>query len=668
MKKIHAHKEDTCKAMVVDAEMLRIVASQNLQSHRKKKFGQFLTPMSVADLMVRMFQNLDMPYIRLLDAGAGTGCLSAAFVAYICQQKKRPDSLEIVAYEIDPILVGYLKRTLEICDQECRAKGISFKYFIHEADFIKEAVSFLAPSLFDKSSKLCFTHTILNPPYFKINAHSDVRGFLRSIGVETSNIYPGFMAVAAHLLDDGGEFVAITPRSFCNGSYFKSFRQVFLNMMALRQVHLFDSRQKVFKDDEVLQETVIIHALKDKQKISEVIVNTSIDADDDFFTFNTLPYTEVVRPDDPDQFIRIVPDSFSERIIEQMANFTCSLDDLELNVSTGKVVDFRAREYLRPFIEDGTVPLIYPVNFDDGYVEHPKSTRKPQALIHVSETASLLVPNGNYVLIKRFSSKEEKKRVVSVVYEADRFDVDWVGFENHLNYFHCNGKGLDINLAKGLSLYLNSSLVDLFFRLFNGHTQINATDLRNLKYPTLKQLLFLGKQEGFRSQQQIDEIMEKRLLSMEDQENKSLASVKIKITEALEILKKLGFPRAQLNERSALTLLALINLKASESWQSCSSPLMGITPMMDFMAENYGKTYKPNTRETVRRQTIHQFLDAALIVANPDDLERPINSPKTVYQIEESALELLRTYNTSEWDKNIHTYLASVQTLKERYG
>ncbi|PNK02806.1 adenine methyltransferase, partial [Cylindrospermopsis raciborskii S14] len=234
--------------------------------------------------------------------------------------------------------------------------------------------------------------------------------------------------------------------------------------------------------------------------------------------------------------------------------------------------------------------MIYPVNFDDGYVEHPKSTRKPQALIHVPETASLLVPNGNYVLIKRFSSKEEKKRVVSVVYEADRFDVDWVGFENHLNYFHRNGKGLDINLAKGLSLYLNSSLVDSFFRLFNGHTQINATDLRNLKYPTLEQLLFLGKQEGFLSQQQIDEIMEERLLSMEDQENESLASVKIRITEALEILKQLGFPRAQLNERSALTLLALINLKASESWQSCSSPLMGITPMMDFMAEHYGKT------------------------------------------------------------------------------
>ncbi|MFQ4146598.1 hypothetical protein U2718_030930 [Chlorogloeopsis sp. ULAP02] len=95
---------------------------------------------------------------------------------------------------------------------------------------------------------------------------------------------------------------------------------------------------------------------------------------------------------------------------------------------------------------------------------------------------------------------------------------------------------------------------------------------------------------------------------------------------------------------------------------------MGITPMMDFMAQHYGKTYKPNTRETVRRQTVHQFLDAALIVANPDEPNRPINSPKTVYQVEESALKLLRTYRTDEWEKSLRTYLTSVETLKKQYA
>jgi adenine-specific DNA-methyltransferase len=155
---------------------------------------------------------------------------------------------------------------------------------------------------------------------------------------------------------------------------------------------------------------------------------------------------------------------------------------------------------------------------------------------------------------------------------------------------------------------------------------------------------------------------------MTNQPEKNPVTIKSRIDETLQILMQLDLPRAQLNERSALTLLALLNLKSTDSWEVAASPLMGVTPMMTFMAEYYGKTYKPNTRETVRRQTIHQFLDAALIVANPDDPTRPINSPKTVYQIEESVLKLLRTYGTSEWKKSIRTYLASVETLKKRYA
>ena len=174
-------------------------------------------------------------------------------------------------------------------------------------------------------------------------------------------------------------------------------------------------------------------------------------------------------------------------------------------------------------------------------------------------------------------------------------------------------------------------------------------------------------QDKFTSQKEIDEFVSE-FLSMTNQFENNLFTIKSRIDEALQILIELGLPRAQLNERSALTLLALLDLKPTEPWKSAVSPLMGITPMMQFMAQHYGKTYKPNTRETVRRQTVHQFLDAALIVANPDNPGRPINSPKTVYQIEESVLELLRTYKTPEWEKSIRTYLASVETLKKRYA
>ncbi|QKQ76482.1 adenine methyltransferase [Nostoc sp. TCL240-02] len=539
-------------------------------------------------------------------------------------------------------------------------------------DFIEDAVRLLQIGLLNSAKATEFTHAILNPPYLKINANSKVRELLHSIGLETSNLYTGFMAATAQLLKPSGEFVAITPRSFCfcNGPYFRDFRKMFLEMMALQQVHLFESRQEAFSDDDILQETIIIQAIKKRQKSSSVIINTSFGANDDLIMSQSVPYTALVNPNDQEQFIHIIPDKISKQIVERIEIFPCTLKDLGITVSTGRVVDFRSKEYLRVNLENNTVPLIYPVNLANGYVEHPKITKKPQAIVSLEKTANLLIPNEHYVLCKRFSSKEEKRRVVAMVYDANQFNYAYVGFENHLNYFHKDGRGLSLSLARGLAIYLNSTLVDAFFRLFNGHTQVNATDLRKLKYSNLEQLLALGIEitEQFPCLRKIDELIENQLQSMSNLSENNPIVTKSRIDEALQILTQLGFPRTQLNERSALTLLALLGLKPTDSWQFATSPLMGITPIMDFMAQHYGKTYKPNTRETVRRQTVHQFLDAGLIVANPDNLSRPVNSPKTAYQIQNSALELLRTYGTEEWEKSICTYLASVETLKKQYA
>ncbi|MCX5811772.1 MAG: BsuBI/PstI family type II restriction endonuclease [Proteobacteria bacterium] len=141
-----------------------------------------------------------------------------------------------------------------------------------------------------------------------------------------------------------------------------------------------------------------------------------------------------------------------------------------------------------------------------------------------------------------------------------------------------------------------------------------------------------------------------------------------KIKEALAILNDLGLPRQQQNERSALTLLSLLYLKPGDNWVNATNPLMGITPMMDFFQEYYGKKYAPNTRETVRRQTVHQFMQATLIVANPDKPSRPTNSPKAVYQIEPSVLKLLRGFGKSGWKGHLQKYLRTVNTLKKLYA
>lgn len=145
-------------------------------------------------------------------------------------------------------------------------------------------------------------------------------------------------------------------------------------------------------------------------------------------------------------------------------------------------------------------------------------------------------------------------------------------------------------------------------------------------------------------------------------------SVEKRIAEAIQVLKSLGLPRAQQNERSALCLLALLDLKPEEDWSMARNPMLGITPIMDWARVHYGRSYAPNTRETFRRQSMHQFCDSAIVVYNPDNPSRPVNSPKAVYQVDQLTLALLRKFNSQEWDSTLEKYLVERPTLISKYA
>lgn len=140
------------------------------------------------------------------------------------------------------------------------------------------------------------------------------------------------------------------------------------------------------------------------------------------------------------------------------------------------------------------------------------------------------------------------------------------------------------------------------------------------------------------------------------------------IKKAIGVIEALGFPKAQQNDRSALTLLALLDLRPGKGWSEAGNPLVGITPIMDWISEHYSKKYAPNTRETIRRQTMHQFCDAGIVLYNPDDPNRPVNSPKAVYQVESEVLGLLRKYGTELWGEALREYLSLHQSLSESYA
>jgi adenine-specific DNA-methyltransferase len=650
-------------------DLLRLDAGRKLDPHNRAALGQFMTPAPIARLMAGMLRCASEE-VSLLDAGAGIGSLLGAVVEALCARPRPPRAIRVTAYEIDPVLVTYLKDTLQLCAAICSQSSIEFASEIITEDFIAHAVDQLANPLFI-SERPQYTCAILNPPYRKIQSDSLARRQLRRVGLETSNLYTGFLAVAIHLLAPDGEIVAITPRSFCNGPYFRPFRELLLRTIALRQFYVFDSREEAFREDTVLQENIILSGVKSTVRPATITITSSSGPDDDMSAVHEIPYTQVVHPGDPELFLHLVPDQLGVQVAAQATAFSATLADLGITVSTGRVVDFRASSFLRAQPADDTVPLIYPLHLIGGTVSWPKpASKKPNAIVRCDETRRLLAPNECYVLVKRFSSKEEARRVVATVYDPQHFVTDLVGFENHLNYFHQNGHGLDYDLARGLAAFLNSTLVDEYFRQFNGHTQVNATDLRNLRYPTRIQLCALGQRMGERTpnQQQLDDMISREFLLMGETAGADPIRTRQRIDEALAVLRELGLPRPQQNERSALTLLALLDLTPDRSWSEARDPLCGITPMMEFFAQHYGKLYKPNTRETVRRQTVHQFLDANLIVANPDEPSRPINSPKAVYQIERATLELLRTYTTDQWERNLRAYLASTEPLKQRYA
>ena len=669
----------TGAALSETVDSCRVDVSTRLAPRRRALLGQYMTPAPIARFMASLFSETagDM---RILDPGAGIGALTVALAERLCAIARRPRSVEFVCYEIDAMLSDYLGNMLGQVERQCRSAGIEARARFVEDDFILLEGPDPQTDLFDApgQDEEGFTHAILNPPYRKIDASSQHRSALRKAGVETSNLYTGFMFLAARRLRTGGELVAIVPRSFCNGPYFKPFREQFFSMMSLRHIHLFERRDHAFRDDDVLQENIILHAMKDAGPY-DVTITTSggmtfgidpvegvCEAED--LTWRSVPCDSVIRADDRERFVRIAANGIEQRVVDRMAHFTATLPDLGIEVSTGPVVDFRHKDDLRAEPHDDTVPLLYAAHFQGRSLSWPKAMRKPNA-IRVSDRSRkwLWTNRGSYVVTRRFTSKEERRRIVASVYASD-LPGEQVGFENHLNVFHAGREGMGRALAQGLALYLNSSLVDRYFRQFNGHTQVNAADLRSLRYPDRSTLERLGREHADRalSQQDIDTAIENEVAHMAEDEDPLEAQRKI--DDARAILKALGMPRGQRNDRSALALLALLDLGPSGSWQEPERPLKGITPIMEHAREHYGREYAPNTREAFRRQTMHQFVEAGIALYNPDDPERPVNSPNACYQVSEEAVRVISAYGTDAWRSALDGWLEARKTLAAKWA
>ncbi len=490
-------KKGVNQGLVEYAERLsELHAGSSDFSHRKMK-GQFFTPPKVSEFMAGMFE-INGDSIRLLDPGAGTGILTAAFCERVMDNSDVSE-LTIDAYENDSNIIPFLRAVLESCRQTLGMKGCHVDYDIIEHDFVLENASRFdhGDSLWKDDGKSSYDFVISNPPYYKLNKNSPQASAMKECVCGQPNIYTFFMALSASMLKQGGELVFITPRSFCSGLYYKKFRRWLLRSVEIKRIHIFESRKEVFDKDEVLQENIILRAKKQKKKKhGRIAITTSVNKHLEKVMKVLVSASSIIDDRNEEAFIRIPSSRADVSILEIIDGWPSTLRDLGLEISTGPVVPFRAtRHLLHKFSEDGSsAPLIWMHNMQGMRLDWPGDNGKKPVAVQISVgSRPLLVPNKNYVLLRRFSSKEQKRRLhAAVLFESD-LPTELVGLENHVNYIHRPGGTVSVNEACGLAAILNTGIVDKYFRSINGNTQVNATEIRSMPFPGMQEVERIGR-------------------------------------------------------------------------------------------------------------------------------------------------------------------------------
>ena len=296
-------------------------------------------------------------------------------------------------------------------------------------------------------------------------------------------------------------------------------------------------------------------------------------------------------------------------------------------------------------------------------LNHTGSYTRWRVLINLKQlplmTEHCLVPNTNYVLLRRFSAKEDHRRLIAAALIGEDFPYAQIGFENHLNFIYRKMGALDKDETVGLSALLNSAIVDRYFRIVNGNTQVNAAELRAMPLPPLNVIREIGKRilnvrdntsDGF------DDMVfaTLRQTNMLGDDFPMIRETRItmgKIEQAQEILELLGLPSAQQNEMAALTLLVLAQISEDTAWKAAASRSVRVHDLLVEIKERYGREYAENTRETIRRQVLHQFEQAGVVIRNPDNPTLATNSPLTHYCLTEPILTTLRSFGTPKWTK-----------------
>jgi len=462
-------------------------ALKNKTLLERKLWGQFYTGAAVSNFMASWIQNPKQKHLRLLDAGAGTGILTVSSALHCLS--KGCLSVHATLYESDAESTIHLEEAMVMVQDIFSAHQASFSFEIHHKDFIMARP--------DKDETLKpFDIAVINPPYFKYKVKESPYGkYLSDLYSGDPNIYASFLAVTLACLRSGGEMIAITPRSFTNGLYFKGFRTYLLAHSALHRIHVFKRRDKVFQKGKssVLQENIICQFIKGST--TREVAITSSDCDAVMNAANSDKYSAdlIIDLSNEHQMIRIPETGEEAKLLKQAESLQSTFERSGYYISTGRVVEHRAREYVvEPAVTQSSVPLYRPHNVMPLKAVWTGGHKKDVSFKLGSNKEKYVLKNQTYVLLKRFSSKDEKRRLVSGVYSAEDHKCQYICFGNKVNYLGVQGEIIDKDEAYGLSAIFNSQFMDNYFRCISGNTQVNATEIRIMRFPTRNQVKQIG--------------------------------------------------------------------------------------------------------------------------------------------------------------------------------
>jgi adenine-specific DNA-methyltransferase len=475
------------------ADRLGVYYTQQVTTKHKKDNGQFFTPTQIARLMAS-YCDLTKTRIHILDPGCGTAILTCALIEHLVETQNKIEVINLVAYETDPDLVAFSRKTLIYLKKWLLEKGIGFHYLLHIHDFILDN----SKALRENYNGEKFDLIISNPPYFKLAKDDEKAIAAKELVSGQPNIYSIFMGIASKLLSENGELIFITPRSFASGNYFKAFRKLFFNTVQIDKIHLFNSRKNTFNRDNVLQETVVIKATREEiNPNKKVLISSSVGIKDIFEpTIKYFKFSELIDLNSKEKILHLPTSDKEESILNLISTWQNVLTDFDIKISTGPVVSFRALKFIQNKYEKGTVflaPLFWLHNVNKMILEWPKQLKEKGQFIRIENgSKSLLLPNKNYILLRRFSTKDDKSRLIAASYFCNYTKSDFIGVENKVNYLYRKDGHLDRKEVVGLCALLNSELFDTYFQIFNGNVNVSATELREMKFPPLNKIKEIG--------------------------------------------------------------------------------------------------------------------------------------------------------------------------------